>query len=110
MNAEQPEQHYHLVAGNVVFQTPEGPEQTMGSLTLNTVLRGPTPNVPARQIGRAQQALQMLFFDKTGDPTLQVVDVVIISVSPLGFMTEAEFNAPPEGMVQQERAPQKDLN
>jgi hypothetical protein len=102
MNAEQPEQHYHLVAGNVVFHTADG--QSMGSLTLNTVLRNATNLVPARQIGRAQQALQMLFFERTGDPTNVVVDVVIIAVSYLGFMSEEEFNAPPEGMVQQERS------
>lgn len=109
MNTEQPEQHYHLVAGNVVFNTAEGPNQMTGALTLNTVLRGPTKNVPARQIGRAQQALQMLFFEKTGDPTVEVVDVVIISINHLGFMSEAEFNAPPEGMVQRERGADEPL-
>lgn len=108
MDQTQTPQHYHLVSGNVVFNTAD--EQNMGSLALNTVLRSNEGNVPARAIGRAQQALQLQFFEKTGDPTLKIVDVVIIAVSHLGLMTEAEFNAPPEGMVQQERAPLKDLN
>lgn len=97
---EAKQQHYHLVAGLVMFGNPE--TQEIGSLTLNTVLRSDSQNVPVRQIGRAQQALQMVFRQKTGDETTQVVDVPILSISYLGYMSEEEFQAPPEGMTQQE--------
>ena len=97
---EAKKQHYHLVAGLVMFGNPE--TEQIGSLTLNTVLRSDSQNVPVRQIGRAQQALQMIFRQKTEDETSQIVDVPIMSISYLGFMTEEEFQAPPEGMVKQE--------
>jgi hypothetical protein len=93
-------QHYHHVCGLVMFQTPGG--NAMGTATVNTVLRSDSQNVPARQIGRAQQAMQMSFHEQAQDPSIQVVGLPIISISYLGFMTEKEFNAPPEGMALKE--------
>jgi hypothetical protein len=91
-------QHYWLVAGTVMFGNKA--EETIGNVSLNTTTRTDADAFPSREIGRAQQALQMLFFKRIlqeDQANIQVVDVVIISVNYLGEMTEEEFLRPPEG-------------
>lgn len=94
--------HFYLVSGSVMFAA----EDNVGSVTLNAVVSNSTPTMAVRQIGRAQQSLQMNFWQKV-DPSeaakTKVLDVVILSVSYLGEMTEEEFHAAPEGMTLQER-------
>lgn len=87
-------QHYHLVSGMVMFTDPRGenPEQ-IGNLSLNTVIYSPEPYVGMGLINKAQQLLQINFHQKLADPELQVFDVFIVGISPLGHMTDAEFTA-----------------
>ncbi len=92
-------QHYHLVAGEVLFVNKDG---NSGCVRLNTMLTSTDGNVPVRLIGKAQQALQMRFFEQLEDPDLQVVDVFLHGISHLGLMTAEEFSAPPEGYQEQE--------
>jgi hypothetical protein len=101
-------QHYHLVSGVVMFKDLET-EGAVGEIKLNTTLRSGSQSVPARQIGKAQQSLQMLMFQKLGTE-LEVVDVHIVAISYLGHMTEEQFMAPPEGMKVQETIQTPALN
>lgn len=94
-------QHYFLITGEIVFKTSEGEP---GSITLNGIVQNDMPNVPVRILGKAQQTLQLNFFKKVNDATVEVVDVIITNISALGGMTEAYFHAAPEGTKMQERA------
>lgn len=82
--------HYYLVSGKILFADPENAE-AIGTTELNTPLVLDEPKVTAKSIGRAQQALQMTFFQRVQRPNLVVGDVFIIAISYLGQMTEAEF-------------------
>lgn len=95
-------QHYFLVAGQVIFHTQDGEH---GQIMLNTLASNSERTFPARMLGRAQQALQMRFFQQVNDPTVTVDDVPIYAISYMGYMSEKEFNAPPQGMKLQEKAP-----
>lgn len=92
--------HYFLVCGEVIFHTPD---EQAGTIRLNAVVTHEKPTVPVRLIGKAQQALQLNFFKKLGDAAATVVDVVVISISDLGKMSEKEFHAAPEGMELRQR-------
>lgn len=92
--------HHHLVCGLVIFKTKDSEQPNM--IPLNAVHRTAGGNLPVPELGKIQQALQLQFFNRMQDPTLVVVDVVIQSISNLGFMTDAQFSAPPPGMQVQE--------
>jgi len=80
---------YHLVAGKVLFHRGDNPPE---EIHLNTTIITPTPAVPAREIGKAQQALQVTLFQREG-MELTITDVFIMSISPLGKMTKSDFVA-----------------
>lgn len=82
--------HYYLVSGKILFADPENAE-AIGTTELNTPIVLSEPKVTAKAIGRAQQALQMSFFQRVNNPNLVVGDVFIIGISYLGQMTDAEF-------------------
>ncbi len=94
--------HHYLFAGEVIFLQPD---ESIGNIRLNTVLRTTDEKVRARNIGEAQQALQMLFLRKMENVNVKVIDVFIFSVSYLGLMTEADFQKPPEGTKLEELIP-----
>lgn len=88
--------HYYLVAGEVFFRTPEeeaGVPQNIGSIKLNSMLTLSKNQIAARDMGRAQQALQMRFHERMADPSLQIFDVFLINFSYLGHMTNEQFAA-----------------
>ena len=99
---------FFMVAATIVFQValdPKNPEATVtNSMPLNAVVTSPEDKLPSALIGRAQQAVQMQFIKKMGDemPTVKIVDVVITNLMNLGYMTDAEFSAVPEGLKQTE--------
>jgi hypothetical protein len=88
-------QSYILVAGEIVFQMNE--DEPPNAIRLNTVVTSRDGRVSVQHIGRAQQALQLQFFKRMGDPNLKVLDVVILAITPLGEFTPEEFNAAPSG-------------
>lgn len=103
--------HRFLVAGEIIFNQEDS--DTVHSVRLNTMIVHTHANLPARLIGRAQQMLQLLLIERMKGsaeaagiamPQINVHDVVIYGVSHLGYMSEEEFNAPPEGTVKQEKA------
>lgn len=95
--------HHHLITGKIVFSLPD--QEDVHLLELNAVVASPSKNIPVGLIGKAQQTLQLQFFQRMENPELQVRDVIISNLCYLGEMTEAEFHAPPEGHVQKEKTP-----
>ena len=95
--------HHFMVAGQVVFSKKDEPQVHV--ITLNAILTGESTPIPIRAIGKAQQAVQMQFYERMQDPTLVIRDVVIVSFMYLGDMTEEEFKEPPEGTAIQPKDP-----
>lgn len=97
---------YFLTACQVVFAVQnEGEEVQMSSAFINGVVTNDKDVFPSRLVGKAQQIAQMHLFKRLGQEAsknVNVVDVVVMSVTNLGYMTEEEFQAAPEGMKQQE--------
>jgi hypothetical protein len=87
--------HYYLVSGEVFFHGPvqENATREVGSLKLNSVITLNRNQVVAREMGRAQQALQLRFHERMKDASLEVFDVFLISFSYLGHMTHEQFTA-----------------
>lgn len=83
--------HYFMVSGSVTFRNP-AEEGSLGSYPFNAVVTNEVNLFPVRMIGKAQQSLQLQFFQKMEDPSLEVVDVHLLSVTHLGWMTEKEFH------------------
>ena len=81
--------HYYLVHGSIVFTDKENENPV--KLDLNAILPTDTPNIDTKALGKAQQNLQLTFHKKMEDETLQVVDVILNSISYLGCMTHEEF-------------------
>lgn len=110
--SEPTHKHRFLVAGEIIFN--QADSDVVHSVRLNAMIAHTDVNLPARLIGKAQQTLQMLLFKRMGEsaeaagiamPQINVHDVVILNISSLGWMSEEDFNAPPEGTVKQEKAP-----
>lgn len=89
MNATQPTPlHHHLVAAQLVFQTtPDAPFQ---QVILNTTIRTANDYVTAADLARAQQGVQMQLHQQLSEPAI-VTNVIIMSVSHLGLMTDEQF-------------------
>lgn len=93
--------HHFLIAGNVLFQNKTS--QELGSVPLNGVLMTDRKEIPAASLAKAQQILQMRFFNNTGNTTeINVVDVVLQSIIHLGEFTQEEFQATPVGLSTEE--------
>jgi hypothetical protein len=91
-----------------VFRDSES--EQVNALRINGVLVDPGKSIPVRLLGKAQQIVQMNFHQRMADPKIQVLDVVLMNMFHLGYMTESEFRAVPEGQKLQERtAPVADL-
>lgn len=82
--------HYHLVTGHVYFHPKDDTEQVTSAL-LNAISTTDDGKITVRELGRAQQVLQMQLFQRAGVDSVVVVDVIIGSVSHLGEMTPVEF-------------------
>lgn len=97
--------HYTLVTGEIVFLSPDpnkpGEFEGPYAVRINTIITDDLPLITEKLIGEAQQSLQIQFFNGR-DPNLQVQDVVILNLSPLGRMSKEEFHKVPQGMVRRE--------
>lgn len=93
---------YVLVAGELLFQQSKD-DDTLYSCRKNTLIRSTHEHITAHQLGRAQQAMQLALFEQLKNPNLQIKDVVIMSLCPLGWMTEDEFKATPDGVKLQQK-------
>lgn len=85
--------YYYLVSGEVFFINPENEAEGMGSSKLNTTITTEEPFVTASNLAKATTGLQMMLHQRAGASHLNIVDVFISNVSPLGQMTEKVFTA-----------------
>lgn len=95
---------HFMVACQVVFAVQDAGETAMNTAFINGVLTNDKDVFPSRLLGKAQQIAQMHLFKRLGEDAakVNVIDVVIMNVMNLGYMTEEEFQAAPEGTKQQE--------
>lgn len=95
--------HHFLITGEIVFRARNS--EDVNAIRTNAVLLTEDTIINVAAIGKSQQLLQLNFHKKMSDDNIEVLDVVILNLSYLGNMSEAEFQAPPAGMKQQEKAP-----
>lgn len=86
--------HHFLVTGEIVFVMKDS--EQINALRINAIVNGNTNQIPVRTISKAQQALQLQFYQRMDDPEVDIRDVVITNITYLGHMTEEEFHLPPE--------------
>lgn len=93
-NAVPVPRHHWVTAGTVHFVTTVGEgeqaEQQIGQLTLNCIHTTAEQKLTADDLGKIQVNLQQQMHQKVPTP-IQVVDVIINSVSWVGLMTRDEF-------------------
>lgn len=97
---------YFLACGQTVFLR-DG-SKVVEVLTSNTLVISETQTVKARDIGRVQQALQMNCHKKMAEQEpkpVKIIDVVIMSISFLGHMSQSEFEI--DSMLETVRARQE---
>lgn len=93
---ENVKHHHFLIAGNVVFQPKDGP---VGATALNGVLIQDKLELPVASLGKCQQVLQYNFLTKMEETDVEILDVVIMSITHLGHFTKEEFHQAPKGMT-----------
>lgn len=94
--------HHALVTGQVMFRHPQAPaDSTPMSLLVNSVIISDSMNFSLAAISYIHNQLIESFRgalkDENGQELkAQIVSVVIMSISQLGYMTHAEFNNLPQ--------------
>lgn len=83
-------EHYYLVAAEVIHH-PAADSSQLAANKLNTVLTTKEQVVGAKDLGRAQAGIQQQLHMKTQGREVKVLDVVILTVTHLGYMTATEF-------------------
>lgn len=86
-------QHYFLVAGKVVFVAKDAEEGAAAEV--NCLFHGDHQHINMKYLQRAQRGLQAQIVEKTG-PETQFIDVCILNIQWLGFMTPEEFSVKEE--------------
>jgi hypothetical protein len=96
---------HFMVAAQIVFSMPaDDGGLAINTANINGVVTHDKDTIPTHLLGQAQKVAQMQLFKRLGDEAtkVNVIDVVITNLMNLGYMTEAEFNAAPDGQKQQE--------
>lgn len=92
--------YYTLITAEILFTLasqdpfqidPPEEEPAIRTTKINGVLSDPNPEITAALIGKAQQIVQLQFHKRMQGEKPQVLDVVLLSLSPLGYMTEDQF-------------------
>lgn len=104
MSEESRSFYHYMVAAKVIFGPKAGDEPTADELTqvqgieINAVVLNDTETFPVQMVSRAQQAAHMQFLQRIGEAqnNIQVHDVVILGLIPLGLMSKETFNAKPD--------------
>jgi hypothetical protein len=94
--------HFFMIAAELVFKIkdPNGEEIGINTARFNAIITNDTANFPVRLIGKAQQTVQLHFHRKVGpDAPVEVIDVVILNICPLGYMTDEEFHKIPPNTI-----------
>lgn len=99
-------QYHWLVAGEIVFNyiNKDSKEVSVNSAKVNCIIFSEKSHINMAQLGRANQTLQMQFYQRMGGTTegIEVTNLTILGMIPLGHMTNEEFNRMPEGMKLQQ--------
>jgi hypothetical protein len=93
----QDKHHYHMISAELMFRTSDMPEGNVATIRLNGILKTESTRLRHKEIGLAQQIVQMALAKKINDETLQIVDVFMFPFTYLGHMTDSYFATPPEG-------------
>lgn len=94
----QEKKHHHLVTAQIVFKADN--EDNIGSAMTNALFISDMVDYKKKDIGNIQVAAQMAFHQKLDGAVVQIIDVVIINIVYLGYFTEEEFQAAPEGTTE----------
>lgn len=82
--------HHYMVAGEIIFTTPSEQGEVFHQINMNAVLTTDSKEIKAKDIGRAQQYLQLSFLRGTHiQPDIR--NVIIFGFTYLGHFTEEEF-------------------
>ena len=82
---------YHwMVAAQVIFQLPKADDGSL--LTMNTMLLTDKPHVTYKDLARVNHSLK-ISLDQRFDTSVDLKDIVYLSISNLGLMSEPEFQA-----------------
>ncbi|AHV82668.1 hypothetical protein LD35_gp44 [Escherichia phage vB_EcoP_PhAPEC7] len=82
---------YHwMVAAQVIFQLPKADDGSL--LTMNTMLLTDEPHVTYKDLARVNHSLK-ISLDQRFDTSVDLKDIVYLSINNLGLMSEPEFQA-----------------
>lgn len=87
---DQQKKNYFLIYGEVIYVNIDKPDNVKAA-NLNGVLISDTEYVSSTNLGEAQATLQQALHMRVDANTIDVKDVLIKSLSPLGSMTINEF-------------------
>lgn len=109
-------QYHWMVAGEITFNL----KQDDGTFEVNVVKQNCVifsleNRLRVQELGKAQQTLQMQLFNKMGAESglldkIEVTNIVLLALMPLGHMTQTEFNEAPKGMQLREVAKTDELD
>lgn len=102
MSNTDSDRHHYLITGEIVF-TPNRESDDVNAIRLNGVLIQDEVFFDVATLGKCQQILQLNFHQRMQDDNINVVDVIIYSLTYLGFMTKDQFHKEPEGTKLQEK-------
>lgn len=91
-NVEPTRQSFYLVAGKIIFAHKDDKEQRPNGVDVNAVVISKDGRFAVPQLAQAQGALQQGFFNRVGGEAVNVLDVTIQNLIPLGWFTNDEFN------------------
>ncbi|MFV0357762.1 MAG: hypothetical protein ACK5LG_22050 [Bacteroides thetaiotaomicron] len=72
--------------------SPEGTEPQICTPKVNTVVYSPVREFGVSMLGQVTTGAQLAFREKSGDPTIQIVDAIIDSIFYMGHMTPAVYS------------------
>lgn len=99
---------HYLVSAKIMFgpaASESAETAAVQGIEMNAVVLNESEKFTVKMISRAQQAAQIQFLKRIGDEaaqSIQIHDVVILNLVPLGRMSEKEFNDLPIPVEPQE--------
>lgn len=103
MEEQNNKKHHFLVAGQVIFTM--GKSLEPGAVTINSVVIQDAAHVSQQTLAKAELGVRQQFLGKMGDNPVQIRDITLLTVSPMGLMSKDEFfdrKPPTDAEVSQE--------
>lgn len=99
MSNKNARKHHYLISAEITFVPPGAPEGTMNTIKQNGILLTNAKQITERDLGRAQQVVQLNLHNAINSETpVQMLDVQLLNLVYLGHMSEPEFRAVPPGL------------